>query len=251
MDLTKKLKQGTNAIFDVLGYRLVSSRSFSEALVEKDMGEIYPRCQTYTMTSKERMYALYKAVEYIVRARIPGDLVECGVWRGGSAMMMAYTLQKFGDTSRKIYLYDTYTGMSQPTEADVSQGVSVIDVWRQRQKGEVNEWCFASLQDVQANMASTGYPADQLVYVKGKVEDTIPQTIPESIALLRLDTDWYESTKHELCHLYPRVSQGGVLIIDDYGSWPGARKAVDEYFAGRPILLQRIDPSGRLAMKVS
>jgi hypothetical protein len=86
----------------------------------------------------------------------------------------------------------------------------------------------------------------------GKVEDTIPADIPEKIALLRLDTDWYESTKHELIHLFPRLQKGGVLIIDDYGFWKGARKAVDEYFAENniQILLNRIDDTGRMAIKL-
>jgi hypothetical protein len=84
------------------------------------------------------------------------------------------------------------------------------------------------------------------------VEETIPQHAPEQISVLRLDTDWYSSTKHELMHLFPRLSKNGVLIIDDYGHWAGARKAVDEYFADQTIqpLLNRIDQTGRACIKV-
>jgi hypothetical protein len=101
-------------------------------------------------------------------------------------------------------------------------------------------------------MGSTAYPGSHIHYVKGRVEDTIPKHAPQAIALLRLDTDWYESTRHELEHLFPRLVRGGVLILDDYGHWKGAKEAVDEYFAklGRSPLLQRLDYSGRLAIKV-
>jgi hypothetical protein len=111
-------------------------------------------------------------------------------------------------------------------------------------------WCYSSLDEVRSNMVRTGYPVDRMRFVKGKVEDSIPGQAPAQIALLRLDTDFYESTYHELRHLYPRLAPGGVLIIDDYGHWAGARKATDQYFAelGRPVLLQRIDYTGRLAI---
>ena len=113
-------------------------------------------------------------------------------------------------------------------------------------------WAVAGLDDVRANMLATGYPQELVHYVKGPVESTIPGSAPHGpIALLRLDTDWYESTKHELVHLFPLLSEGGVLIIDDYGHWHGARQAVDEYFAGdcRPFYLHRIDYTGRLLVK--
>lgn len=99
-------------------------------------------------------------------------------------------------------------------------------------------------------MQSTNYPAEMLVFIKGKVEDTIPKTMPKHIALLRLDTDWYESTKHELLHLYPLLSKSGVLIIDDYGYWAGSKKAVDEYFSKGEMLLNRIDYTSRIAIKI-
>jgi O-methyltransferase len=106
-----------------------------------------------------------------------------------------------------------------------------------------------ALAEVQAAMRSTGYPEHQIGYVSGRVEETIPESAPSEIALLRLDTDWYGSTRHELEHLYPRLVSGGVLIVDDYGHYAGARQAVDEYFAGRPILLARVDYTGRMAVK--
>lgn len=100
-------------------------------------------------------------------------------------------------------------------------------------------------------MKSTAYPMENVHLVKGKVEDTIPKILPSQIALLRLDTDWYESTRHELIHLYPNLVKNGVLIIDDYGHWRGSKQATDEYFDGfapKPFL-QRVDYTGRLSIK--
>jgi hypothetical protein len=111
-------------------------------------------------------------------------------------------------------------------------------------------WAEASLEDVRAGMAETGYPAERVHYHVGPVEETIPGEAPQTIALLRLDTDWYESTRHELEHLYDRVSPGGVVIADDYATWQGARKAVDEFLerTGAPLLLVPI-AAGRIAVK--
>jgi hypothetical protein len=120
-----------------------------------------------------------------------------------------------------------------------------------RTGADSSNFCYASLEDVTNALLSTGYPIDRIYFVKGKVEDTIPLQAPDRISLLRLDTDWYESTKHELVHLYPSLCPGGVLIIDDYGHWQGSRAAVDEYFKDLsiPILLNRIDYTGRIGVK--
>ena len=108
-----------------------------------------------------------------------------------------------------------------------------------------------SEQQVRETLLSTGYPSERLHLVRGPVEETLPTGAPAQLSLLRLDTDWYESTAHELRHLYPRLSTGGVLIIDDYGHWEDARRAVDEYFDSEaaPLLLNRIDYTGRVAVK--
>jgi O-methyltransferase len=205
-------------------------------------------CKPYTMTSPERLYALYEATRYVLDAGIAGDFVECGVWRGGSSLMMALELHARGaaEEGRNLYLFDTFAGMSEP---DANDGVAAQRKWRQRQRTHHNEWCFASEDEVRRNVATSGIAEDRIRTVVGKVEETIPAEAPDSIAILRLDTDWYESTRHELEHLYPRLSPGGVLIIDDYGHWEGARKAVDEYFEGQPVLLQRIDYTARMLIK--
>lgn len=209
--------------------------------------------QPYTMTSPERLYALIQAVRYVNGASVKGTFVECGVWRGGSMMAAALTLIEGGDVSRDLHMFDTFEGMAPPTDRDVSvDGQSASALLSSHEKMEIDSvWCYATLDHVRNAMSMTGYGVDRIHYAKGKVEETIPQHAPADIALLRLDTDWYESTRHELEHLFPRLVKGGVLIIDDYGHWQGAREAVDEYLEknGIKLLLNRIDYTGRIAVK--
>ncbi|MEK6541820.1 MAG: TylF/MycF/NovP-related O-methyltransferase [Pseudomonadota bacterium] len=218
---------------------------------------LWDQCRTQTMTSIERGYALFKAVEHIAATAIPGAFAECGVWRGGSAMLIALSAQHFGVGDRAIWLYDTFDGMTPPTDADqqAMTGRSAAAILAGNARDTDNPfWGVAPRDVVAANMAKTFYPAHLVHLVEGDVLDTLPAHAPGTIALLRLDTDWYESTAHELATLYPRLSPGGVLIIDDYGYWSGARKAVDDYFAAlgaaRPML-QRIDFTGRIAIKLT
>lgn len=224
--------------------------------LEPEFIDIAEQVRNYTMTSFERMYALYKATEYICHADIPGEIVECGVWRGGSMMLVAHKLLQLKAADRNLYLFDTFEGLPRPDEnQDVDiWGNRAIDGWiPKRTSEEASHWAEASENEVRANMQSTGYPDAQLYFVKGMVEETIPDQAPDKIALLRLDTDWHQSTKHEMEHLFERLSQHGILIIDDYGHFKGVRKAVDDFFHRNsiPILLNRIDYSGRLAIKIN
>ena len=173
--------------------------------MEKEFLKLAEKCLPYTMTSTERLYSVYKSTEYIIANNITGDFVECGVWKGGSAMMMIFTLLKNNITDRKIYLYDTFEGMNEPTDIDVNlhNKKAKNKYYKTLNKEKGSDWCRAEIDEVKKNIYSTAFPKENIVFVKGKVEDTIPQTIPEKIALLRLDTDWYESTKHELFDLCP------------------------------------------------
>lgn len=220
---------------------------------EPEFFRLYEQCCKYTMTSWERLYSVFMAVRYIAKANIQGDIVECGVWRGGSMMMAALTLRNSGHDDRQFFLYDTFEGLPKPDDIDVDVwGNRAIDGWLPHKKtNESSDWANASLDEVRANLERTCYPMKNITFVKGMVEQTIPKTMPNKIALLRLDTDWYKSTRHELEHLYPRLSRNGVLIIDDYGHFRGSRQATDEYFAklNIPPLLNRIDYAGRLAIK--
>lgn len=209
----------------------------------------------YTMTGPERISALAAAVRYVVENDIPGAFVECGVWRGGSSMVIGRVLKDLGVTDRDLYLFDTYAGMTPPTGVDIdiyrTPAAGILKISEKKAGDRNNLWCIASREDVAANMKLSGYPMEHVHLVVGPVEVTVPRASPPQIALLRLDTDWYDSTKHELDHLYPRLASGGVLIVDDYGHWEGCRKAVDEYFAAHAPapLLHRIDYTGRMALK--
>ena len=245
------IQNAVRGLFRSLGYDIVRrDYEFSPGDVA-----IMRRVEPFTMTSGERLYGLISAVRYLCANNISGSFVECGVWRGGSTMAAVLALLEENDTSRDVYLFDTFEGMSAPTDKDVvASGETAKTLLNSTSKGDgANVWAIAGLDDVQRNLFSTGYPREKLHFVKGKVEDTVPQGAPQEIALLRLDTDWYESTRHELMHLFPRLKNNGVLIIDDYGHWKGARQAVDEYFAAQNFkpLLTRLDYTGRLLIKTT
>jgi len=243
--------QSLNKILSGFGYKIIKD-NFNEEYAE--FLDLYEFCKPYTMTSVERMYALYKGVEYVVKNNIPGDFVECGVWKGGSSMLIAKTLQKFGITDRNIWMYDTYEGMVEPGEEDKdTTGEKAHDTWTKLKKEDKSGWCVSSIEEVKNNLKITSYPFSLLHFIQGKVEETIPGDMPnDQIALLRLDTDWYESTKHELEHLYPSLVQKGVFIIDDYGHWVGAKKALDEYLinTNQTMFLNKVDYTARIAVKL-
>lgn len=236
------------------GYDLVKLDSATSAEWESDTEflKLYHLCKPYTMTSIERMYALYNAAKYVNANKISGAFVECGVWRGGSSMLAASALKSIGETTREIYLYDTFEGMSEPEAIDESiKGEKMTINWEGVSKDD-KLFCYSSLDEVKANIGLIEYEKDAIKFVKGKVEETIPNILPSQIAILRLDTDWYSSTYHELVYLFPLLVDGGVLIIDDYGHWKGARKAVDTFFSEQGIkpLLNRIDYTGRIMIKM-
>ncbi len=207
------------------------------------------RVRRHTMTSPQRLQALIDATEHVVANDIPGAFVECGVWKGGSMMAVADTLIRLGATDRELILFDTFTGMTEPTPEDADSpydGYGLHAMWKRR-----TNWIGVPADEVRAAMLSTGYPAERITLVEGPVEETVPDRAPDTIALLRLDTDWYASTKHEMEHLYPLLTRGGVLVLDDYGHYAGARRAVDEALAahGERPLLHRIDYTGRIAVR--
>jgi O-methyltransferase len=212
--------------------------------------EIMRAVRPYTMTGNDKLHALISATRYVHRYRIPGAVVECGVWRGGSMHAVARTLDQLGDHGRDLYLYDTFEGMTEPTDKDLRYDGEAASHLLASADKKSWVWAEASLEDVQAGFETVPYPAERLHFIKGPIEDTVPAQMPDEIAILRLDTDWYESTAHELEHMYPRLVPGGVLLIDDYGHWQGSRKATDEFLdrTGERLLLLRAD-SGRVAVK--
>ncbi len=209
------------------------------------------------MTSPERILALCEATRYLIRNQIEGDLVECGVWRGGSMAAVARTLLHMRASNRRLWMYDTFDGMSPPTCADVDflgrPAAKMMDSEQARSQNPHDPnsiWCRSPLEGVRQTMVETEYPLAQIRFIKGMVEQTLLEHKPDKVALLRLDTDWYESTKCELVQLFPRLVPGAVLIIDDYGHWDGCRRAVDEYFEQHQVrmLLNRIDYTARIGI---
>ena len=221
-------------------------------LTEISFIKAYNKCKAATMTSVERLYALYQAVNYVISAGIAGDFVECGVWKGGSVMMIAETLLSRHVSDRSIHLFDTFQGMPAPSDLDEDyHGTKAAELLARGDRATSLTWAIASMNEVRANLALTDYPPVHFKLVPGDVLETLPAAAPERIALLRLDTDWYQSTRHELETLFERVEPRGVVIIDDYGHYQGSRKATDEFLARQRTryFLHRIDYTGRLIIK--
>lgn len=216
--------------------------------LEVDFIKLWKQASPYTMISMERGYAVYQGIQHILKHDLPGDFVECGVWKGGTCILMALTLLQAGCRDRTIWLYDTFRGMTEPGPEDIiaSSGQAVSERWHEG-------WWAVSPENVLKNLLTSSYPEKRLRLVEGDVCETLKSQKPESISLLRLDTDWYESTRAELEILYPLLVQKGVLIIDDYGHFSGSRQAVDEYFSNtkNAPLMQRSDYTGRLAVKLN
>ena len=212
--------------------------------------EIIGQVRPFTMTSPDKLFALITAVRHVASTGLEGAIVECGVWRGGSMHAVARTLHSLGCKDRDLYLFDTFEGMTEPTEKDVSTGGRQASALLENSDRTARVWAVASIEDVQQGLDGLPYPPDRFHLVRGPVEETIPDQAPEQIALLRLDTDWYASTRHELEHLYSRLVPGGVLIIDDYGTWQGSKEATDEFMAtlDQPPLMLRAG-RGRIGVK--
>lgn len=213
--------------------------------------ELLGAARGLSMTAPVAQWELIQAIRYIEGNRIPGDIVECGVWRGGNLVIAGLLRQRMG-FDRKLWAFDTFAGMTAPSSADFkpAEDLDVEEKFASLNRDDHNDWCMASEEEVLHNFKSRVGTSD-LRTVKGPVEETLkrPENLPEQIAILRLDTDFYESTKAEMEILYPRLAKGGVLIVDDYGEWAGARKAVDEYFAGQPVWLHYVTHTVRLMIK--
>jgi hypothetical protein len=219
------------------------ANSFQQAIISN--------ASKYSMTGITRMWTLTQAFKYVHENGILGDYVECGVWRGGNLILLSALQDQIGE-SRSIFGFDTFSGMTAPAEIDrdhMGQSASEIMASTPKIDGEHSIHAFASLQLVKANLSENN--SKNIKLIQGDVAETLidSKNLPEKIAILRLDTDWYESTKIELEILYPLLEPGGVLIIDDYGHFEGAKKAVDEYFHDSKPWMQYVDYSCRLIIK--
>lgn len=202
----------------------------------------------YSLTPLIRRWTLIKSLHYINKKKVIGDIVECGIWRGGNLFLAKKIQDKYyKEIKRKLYGFDTFEGMPEPS---IHDGVKVNKTY-QNFKNKNEPWTKASLDDVKNFSKKLFSDIDEFNFIKGKVEDTLKdnKNLPNKISLLRLDTDLYESTKVELNILYPLLVEKGILIIDDYGDFQGCRKAVDEYFSDKNVLMISVDKSCRVIVK--
>tara|TARA_B100000029_G_scaffold510886_1_gene603491 strand:+ start:1433 stop:2194 length:762 start_codon:yes stop_codon:yes gene_type:complete len=232
-------KKILNNFVKKFGYEVIPSYTLDLKRVplgtSNEKKEKIQRLDKFTMLSYRSISVLIDSVEYVVNNKIPGDIIQCGVGQGGSVMTIAQTLVDLGNYEKNIFLYDTFEGFPEPTKDDINFRNEQASTIKQRELDKGVTWgLVANMEQVKENVFSTKYSKEKFNFIKGKVENTIPTQIPEQISILHLDTDFYESTKHELIHLYPRLSKNGILIIDDYGHWSGSKKAVDEYFKDKP-----------------
>jgi hypothetical protein len=236
--------------FTALAQKLTGLRGIIPELGPAD-GALLDAARGLSMTGVVAQWEFIQAIRYVESNGVPGDIVECGVWRGGNLVIAGLLRKKLG-FDRQIWAYDTFAGMTGPTTFDFkpAENLDVQGKFAGSERQGYNEWCFASEDEVVGNFQDRVGNRDLRV-VKGPVEETLARAdnLPDEIAVLRLDTDFYESTKAELNALYPRLASGGVLIIDDYGEWAGARKAVDEYFAGQRVWLHYVTHTVRLMIK--
>jgi len=252
-DTVKRLARETDfRVFDPKRWAFLHDLDEHERQIYLEV--VLEACQT-----PEAIASLSRTIRYIVENKIEGDFVECGVYKGASIVCIIRTLQTLGISDRSIWLYDTFEGMPRPEPIDefyyqTAEDDFSVKTWDKRRRDDGSggsDWVYGPLSEVKSYIERTGYPADRIKFIKGMVEDTIPTTAPERISLLRLDTDFYRSTRHELLHLYPRLMSGGVLIVDDYGAYRGSRQATDEYISENKLrlFLSRIDEHVRLAIK--
>jgi len=253
----KIIKKIINKTFLSLGFEIKKINKMPNLLeLEIDEKEIinFIIKNDLSMASPSRLIATLIATKYVCQSKIEGDFVECGVWRGGNSIIALQIINKLNE-NKNIWLYDTFEGMTKPTEYDYENttGKKAIIEYNNNKRDDNSNWCYASLEDVKENINSFKF-SSKINYIKGDISETLKdyKNIPEKISVLRLDTDWYESTKKELEMLYPKLSVGGVLIIDDYGHWGGCKKAVDEYFkknVRKPLLIPS-DYTGRISIKI-
>jgi len=257
------LKKSLKKIINSCGFELIRKKTFDDNLLynydpfngdKHQVNKVINLVKPFTLTTPNSILTLVNAVKYVVENKIPGSIVECGVGQGGSMMAVAKTLLDLNCTDRSLYLYDTFEGMTRPTKVDINwNNESAIEKFeKEKISHDSSIWRNTTLQEVKQAVYSVGYRREKIYFIKGKVEDTLPENAPESISILRLDTDWYESTRHELIHLYPHLSKGGIIILDDYDHWMGSKKATDEYFSKNkiPLLLNKIIRGGRIGVKI-
>ena len=227
------LRKIINNVLMFFGYKI--SRKIKEQMLSKKFLENYNKSKNLSSFNLEFFLFLELSLDYLFkRKRIEGDIVECGVFKGANCRFICDYLKSINKENINIFLYDTFEGM--PSASSIDTNIFTKKNYnfylkKMQKNNEVdNFYKYENIDNVKKLLFQTNYNNNKIHFIKGLVEETIPKTIPNKISLLILDTDYYDSTKHELQHLYPLVEKGGIIIIDDYGTWSGVKKAVDEYF---------------------
>ena len=247
------IKNQIKKFFSKFGYELINKNQKIIELSKEDK-ELISIVSKYSMTPQIRIFNLLQSLRHLKHNSIKGDYVECGVWKGGNLLLFKKFLEHENQNEEKsIYAFDTFEGMTEPdkNDYDLSSNLSAIDLMKSDQNKKTNLWGICSLEDVKNNLLNNLNNINNINFIKGPVEETltIQKNIPNNISLLRLDTDWYSSTKKELEVLYEKVSPGGIIIIDDYGHWGGSKKAVDEFFINKYVWMHYVDYACRLIIK--
>ena len=255
LPIKKKLSILINKILKIFKVRLVFIKDhiFNHDKFELENIEI---SKLYSMTGEKRMSYLTKSIKYIFENKIDGDFVECGVWQGGNLILMQRLIDHYGE-KKSIYGYDTFDGMTLPSEFDLDiNNNKASNLLSNEKKVEnlenENVWCYSGVKTVKQNFTKHT-KNNYLKLIKGDVTNTLKnnENLPKNISLLRLDTDFYESTKIEMEILFPLVVKNGLIIVDDYGHWKGQKKAVDEYLNKinfKPFMFE-VDYSCRIFIK--
>ena len=236
------------SIFNLQIVKKINKDNFPNE-TKKIVKNIINTCNKFSMTSKFRMWVLSEAIRYVKNKKIEGDFVECGVWKGGNIILFQ-KLNLLYDLKKKIYGFDTFEGMCEPGEFDKHKGISATKIAKSEGVQKISDWCNATIEEVLANI-NNNTEIKNIKLIKGKVQNTLleKKNLPQKISILRLDTDWYSSTKIELEILYKLLVKNGVLILDDYGYWEGQKKATDEFFKKNNIWLHFVDEGCRYLIK--
>jgi O-methyltransferase len=261
------IKSFIKFLFSLLGVRiskLPSSLNEIEYDDESEARRKFAIVRDYTMADEACLITLWQHTKYLETNSIVGDYVECGVWKGGCVALMALGNLSYGSTRRNIYLFDSFTDICEPDKkVDGDKAIQQATEWSTTKGTDGKLKPLEGFYDqfgghgtkaacIEVIEKKVGYDKEKVHYIEGWFQDTFPihsKTIGQ-IALLRLDADWYASTKICLETFYDKVVDGGIIIIDDYGTYEGCKKAVDEFFLGKKKpLLNHINKHSRYIIK--
>jgi hypothetical protein len=212
-----------NVIYEDANHDRWSAHQYHSRL--RELGHDWPS-QAHSMIGNARMSQLRRAVEIVIEQNIPGDLIETGVWRGGACIMMRAVLKAYGVTDRRVWVADSFCGLPTPNPTVAADAGDIHHTFQE---------LAVSLAQVQANFAKYGLLDHQVEFLKGWFSETLPHAPIDKLAILRLDGDMYESTMDALNALYDKLSEGGFLIVDDFGAVPGCQKAIMDFRRSRNI----------------